>query len=48
MVLLAIVAGCPPAAKDPAPPRIDIAATALATLDRDASSMLELHVSIVE
>jgi len=36
-----VLAACTPA-KDPATPKLDIAATALATMDRDAPAMLEL------
>jgi hypothetical protein len=43
--LLLALAACP-APQDPATPKIDIAATALATLDRDAAAMLELLRSL--
>ncbi len=41
-MVLVVAAACAPPIKDPAPPKLDLAATALGTLDRDATAMLEL------
>lgn len=41
-MVLVVAAACTPAVKEPAPPKLDLAATALGTLDRDATAMLEL------
>jgi hypothetical protein len=45
-MLLAVLTACPAPKTDPAAPRMDIAATGLATLDRDATAQLELLRSL--